>query len=407
MTKNDFQRSVLAGAVGGMMIVVITGAALIHNVGGLADRLAGTRTTGVAVASGDVSVTALDVSDIVAKVNPAVVSIVISKDVPKLKTVYRNPFGGVFGNLPFNFGVPTQEQDGTETEHKEIGGGSGFLISADGYLVTNNHVVEDDTADYTVFTIDGSQYDAKVIAQDSDLDIALLKIEATDMSFLNFGDSDALRLGQAVIAIGNALGEFRNTVSTGVVSGLARSITAGDQSGQAEQLDNVIQTDAAINPGNSGGPLLDLRGNVVGVNVATSQGGENISFSLPASLIAPAIESMKATGHVVRAYLGVRYVPVTAALKEKNNLSVDYGALVLRGADDTELAVIPGSPADKAGIVENDIILEFDGQKIDEDHTLSSMIRAKGVGDVVSLNVLDKGTEKTVSVTLQEKPATP
>src|SRR3990167_11151935 len=193
--------------------------------------------------------TVLDVSDVVEKINPAVVSIVITKDVPVMEEYYDDPFSQFFGEQsPFHFRIPRYRQNGTE--EKEIGGGSGFLVSEDGYVVTNGHVVSDEEAQYTVFTNDGTKFEAKVIAIDDVLDVALLKIEATSIPFLIFGDSSTLRLGESVIAIGNALGEFSNTVSTGVVSGLSRSIVAGNGYGMQETLENVIQTDAAINPGN-------------------------------------------------------------------------------------------------------------------------------------------------------------
>lgn len=341
-----------------------------------------------------------NVSDVVARANPAVVSIVISKDVPVMEQYMENPFGNAFPG--FGFSIPRSRQIGTEK--KEVGGGSGFFISADGYLVTNAHVVRDEDAEYTVFTNDGNKFTAKIIAVDEILDIALAKVEGKDLPFLTFADSDQVKLGQPVIAIGNALAEFRNTVSVGVVSGLSRSITAGDGLGRSETLDNVIQTDAAINPGNSGGPLLALDGTVLGVNVATANGAENIGFSLPANAVKQAVESIKTNGRVVRAFLGVRTMPVTEALKQKNNLTVDYGALVIRGETREDLAVMPGSPADKAGLVENDIILEVDGVKLMEDRTLPSVIRSKAPGTRLSLKVLHKGETKTVSVTLTEAP---
>jgi serine protease Do len=345
------------------------------------------------------------VVDTVKKTSPAVVSIIISKDVPKYETYINpnqqmNPFGDMFPDFPgFNFNVPQYRQNGTE--RKDIGGGSGFFVSGDGLIVTNKHVVDTQGAFYTVFTNDGKKHDAKVIARDPVLDIALIKIDSTLYPFLSLGNSDAVDVGQSVIAIGNALGEFRNTVSVGVISGLARSITAGDNSGSSEVLDHVIQTDAAINPGNSGGPLLDLSGRVIGVNVAIAQGSQNIGFALPINSVKSAIESVKATGKIVRPYLGVRYISVTPDLKAKNNLTVDYGVLVKAGAMATDLAVIPGSPADKAGIVENDIILEVDGVKLDDKTSLASIIREKSVGQVISLKILHKGAEKTVSVTLE------
>jgi len=341
------------------------------------------------------------VTAVVDKVNPAVVSIVLSKDVPNIisEKVPFSPFGN---NSLFQFFQQQYRQDGTKEQ--EVGSGSGFIISTDGYIVTNNHVVENLADKYTVFLNDGTKYEATIVATDEMLDIALLKIEATNLSYLNFGDSDQVKLGQAVIAIGNALGEFRNTVSVGVVSGLSRSITAGDSMGQSEQLDNIFQTDAAINPGNSGGPLLNLTGEVIGINVAVASGSENIAFSIPANAVKSAIDSLKTNGKVVRPFLGVRYVPITSELANQNNLSVDYGALILRGVNITDLAVTPGSPADKAGLMENDIILEFDGQKIDEENSLRSLIAKKAVGDKVKLKVLHKGDEEEVDVTLVETP---
>ena len=186
----------------------------------------------------------------------------------------------------------------------------------------------------------------------------------------------------------------------GVVSGLARSITAGDSSGRAETLDHVIQTDAAINPGNSGGPLLDLSGKVVGVNVAVAQGSQSIGFALPINSVRSAIDSVKSTGKIIRPYLGLRYLAINEAVKTANNLTVDYGVLVKAG-NANELAVLPGSPADKAGIVENDIVLEVDGVKLDDKTNLASVIRGKNVGQVITLKILHKGEQKIVKVTLE------
>lgn len=341
----------------------------------------------------------------VKKTNPAVVSIIISQEVPKYETFIdpnqeQNPFGDLFPGFPgFNFNVPQYRQNGTEK--KDIGGGSGFFVSSDGLIVTNKHVVDQKNAEYTVFTNDGKKHAAKVVARDPILDIALIKISGSGFPYLSLGNSDSLEVGQSVIAIGNALGEYRNTVSVGVVSGLSRSITAGDNFGKSEVLDHVIQTDAAINPGNSGGPLLSLKGEVIGVNVAVAQGSQSVGFALPINSVKGAIESVKSTGKIVRPYLGVRYVAINAEMKDKNNLTVDYGVLVKRGATESDLAVIPGSPADKAGIVENDIILEIDGVKLDDKTNLSSIIREKKIGQVINLKILHRGAEKNISVTLE------
>jgi serine protease Do len=338
------------------------------------------------------------VVEVVKKANPAVVAITVSKNVPVYERYYeRIPWGGFFGDM---FMIPQIRQNGTELQ--EVGGGSGFLVSEDGYIVTNRHVVIDESAEYTVFTNDGEQYTAEVIARDPILDIAIIKIEGTGFSHLSFGDSDALEIGQSVIAIGNALAEFRNTVSVGVVSGLSRSITASDQQGGVESLEQLIQTDAAINNGNSGGPLLNLRGEVIGVNVAVASGAENVGFALSGNSIKTIVETVQTDGRIIRPYLGVRYIPVTEELKEKNNLTVEHGVLVQRGATADDVAVIPGSPADKAGIVENDIILEVDGTLLDEEHSLASVINTKRVGETVKLKILSKGKEKEISVELEE-----
>ncbi len=331
--------------------------------------------------------------DVVQKAQGSVVSIVATKDLSK---VYNqrgrsfSPFEDFFG-----FSVP-QVPNGEQ----EVSSGTGFIMSADGYIVTNKHVVEDDEADYTVILNTDQRYDATVLATDPVNDLAVVKIDAKDLTPLEFGDSSTLQTGQTVIAIGNALG-YRNTVTKGVVSGLARRVTAGN--GQsAETLEDVIQTDAAINFGNSGGPLLNLAGQVVGVNTAVSQEGQLIGFAIPVSQAKIVFDSVKATGKVVRPYLGVRYVPVTKALQESNKLTVDYGVLIQRGTGQDELAIIPGSPADKAGLQENDIILEIDGVKLDDDHSLAGQIQKHVPGDTISLKVLSKGEEKTIRTTLEE-----
>ena len=348
------------------------------------------------------------VVSIVEKANPAVVSIVITKNVPILEQYYQkfNPFGDDFWNQffgdDFGFVIPQLRQKGTQKQ--EVGGGTGFFISSDGLIVTNKHVVSDNDAEYTVLTNDGKKYDAKVLAKDSMLDIAILKIKGDNFPYLNLGDSSKLKLGQTVIAIGNALGEFRNSVSVGVISGLSRTISASDYSGNVESLDEVIQTDAAINPGNSGGPLLDLNGKVIGVNVAMERGAENIAFALPINALKPVIDSVKQYGEIIRPYLGIRYTVITEELKQKNHLPVNYGVIVTRGNNPDELAVIPGSPADKAGIQENDIILEADGIKLTPDKSLANIIRQKKVGDVIKLKILHKGQEKTVEVKLEKAP---
>ncbi len=339
------------------------------------------------------------VENSVAKANPAVVAITISEQVPQYKTTYQDV--DPFGDSGLQIQVPQQEQTGTSEQ--EVGSGSGFLISADGMIVTNKHVVESTDAKYTVYLSNGKKYDATVLARDSVLDIAIVKIDATGLPYLNLGDSDNLKLGQSVIAIGNALGQFQNTVSVGVVSGLSRSIVAGDE-GTTEDLDHVIQTDAAINLGNSGGPLLDIYGNVVGVDTAIVEGSQNIGFALPIDVIKTVIDSVRATGQIIRPYIGIRYEQITPDLVDTDKLSVDYGVLVSAGDDSKDPAVIPGSPGDKAGIKDGDIILEVNGVALDQNSDFSEIVRDHKVGDTLSLLVLTGTTQHTVQVTLEAAP---
>jgi len=333
---------------------------------------------------------------IVKEVSPAVVSIIISKYVPVYEQGYYNPFGE---NSPFDIRIPILKQKGTKLQ--EVGGGTGFVVSSDGLIATNKHVVLDDEAEYTVLTNDGKKYSAKVVDRDPLQDIAIIKIDANDLPILKLGNSDNLEIGQTVIAIGNALGEFRNTVSSGIISGLLRTITAGG-GGMSEQLEDIIQTDAAINPGNSGGPLLNLNGEVIGMNTAVVQGAENIGFAVPINKVKRDIVDIKTKGKIIYAFLGVRYVLVTKAIAETNKLPVDYGALITKGDNPDEPAVTPGSAADKAGIKENDIILEINGTKINEDNPLAKLISKYRPGDTVNLKILRDGKEIIVSVVLGE-----
>ncbi len=342
------------------------------------------------------------VIEVVKKVSPAVVSIIVTKDLPKMERYYVNPFGDdFFGNFFGNdFLIPQYRQNGTEK--KEIGGGTGFIISKDGYIVTNKHVVSDLEAEYTVLMNDEKKYPAKVIARDPVNDLAVLKIEAKDLPTVELGDSSKLEVGQTVIAIGNALGEFRNTVSVGVISGLSRSITAAGVGIGSEQLIGVIQTDASINPGNSGGPLLNIAGQVIGINTAVAQGAQGIGFAIPINSVKNSIKSAKENGEIVRPWLGVRYVMINEQIAKENNLKVNYGALIVRGERITDLAVIPGSPADKAGLQENDIILEVDGQKVNQEHQLLAIISQHQPGDELEFKILHKGEEKQIKIKLDK-----
>jgi serine protease Do len=341
----------------------------------------------------------------VKKVSPAVVSIIISKDLSKL---YNSTGPNIFSfpdffEFPFGFGSGSpQSGNSSEGGKQEVGGGTGFIISKDGLVVTNKHVASDSEAEYTVVTNDEKKYDAKIIATDPFLDIAVLKIEADNLPTVELGDSDKVELGQTVIAIGNSLGEYRNTVTKGVISGMGRRVVAGDQRGGSEVIDEAIQTDAAINPGNSGGPLINLSGQVIGINTAMSQNGQLIGFAIPINAAKQAILSVKQYGKIIRPYLGVRYVILNKETAKANKIEVDYGALIVRGKDGTQPAVVSGSPADKAGLVENDVILEINGKKIDEEYPLAKMIGSFKPDEEITLKVWHKGEEKTIKVKLAE-----
>jgi len=298
-------------------------------------------------------------------------------------------------------GAQTQK---TETVQK--GSGTGFLISADGLILTNKHVVSDTEASYTVLVNDGNKYEAEVLARDPYNDLALIKIKASGLPTLTLADSDKIEIGQTVIAIGNALGEFKNTVSSGVVSGLSRNITASDSSsGTSERIDNVIQTDAAINPGNSGGPLLNLNGEVIGINTATVIQAQSIGFAIPVNKAKKDIEQIISFGKIVYAYLGVYYAIINEDLQLKYDLPVDYGAWVGRDAAgaQTPTAVIKNSAAEKAGLKQDDIILEFNSEKITTDNSLAKMIQKRNPGDEIILKVLRDKTEMTLEATLGER----
>ena len=336
--------------------------------------------------------------DAVRNVSPSVVSIVITKELRRRTGDSEFlPFDEFFG-----FGLP-EPGDSSPLKRQRVGGGSGFIISSDGLILTNRHVVADPAAEYTVITNDGTRYNAEVAAADTLLDIAIVKINALNLPVAELGDSDTLQIGQTVIAVGFALGEFRNTVTKGVISGINRQVTAGGPSGEAEVIDEAIQTDAAINPGNSGGPLVNLAGQVIGVNTAISEEGQLVGFAIPANAAKQIIESIRISGRIVRPWLGVRYVLLDEELARKNHIAVNYGALIVRGSGVTDLAVAPGSPADKAGFEENDIILDVGGVRIDETHPLARLIAKHKPGDAVVFQVLRKGNILSLTATLEER----
>ena len=331
----------------------------------------------------------------VKKVSPSVVSIVISKYMPKIKGIYPAPFFN-----PFMYG----EVEGGEKEKVKVGGGSGFIVHPDGLVLTNKHVVFDPDSEYTVLTMDGSEYQGKVISRDPINDIAVLKINAKGLPAVRLGNSVKLELGQTVIAIGNALGLFSNTVSKGIISGLSRKISASlGTGGQMEHLRGVLQTDVAINQGNSGGPLINLDGEVIGINTAIIFGAQNIGFSIPINWAKQDLEDIIKHGRIIKPFIGLQYVMLSKELQKKYSLPVEYGALVVRDHIPNSVAVVPGSPADKAGVQENDIILALNGEKLTEDKDLSDKLQGFKVGEEIDMSVLRKSENLSLKARLEER----
>ena len=318
------------------------------------------------------------VIDVVKKVSPSVVSIAVENQQQLL-----NPF--------FNFGQSTEQQSGI---------GTGFVVSKDGLILTNKHVVSESGAKYTAIIRGSDDSERKLPIKKVNLDpfndLALVQVDANDLSPVELGDSDHLQVGQSVIAIGNALGRFDNTVTTGVVSALGRAVSPIDPStGVAERLDDLIQTDAAVNPGNSGGPLVNSAGQVIGVNTAVAS-AQNIAFAIKINVAKALISDFQSSGgKISRPFLGIRYTHIpkdTAILND-----VVEGELVRE--------VVSGSAADSAGVKVRDIVTEFDGQKLAGDTTLNQVIRNKKVGDTVKIRVFRDGNTLDFSATLGEAPS--
>ncbi len=333
------------------------------------------------------SVTIADVK----KIGPSVVTVEELQTPQQSNTFNFGPFQ-IFG-----FG---QEQPQQSQTPQVTGVGSGFIVSSDGLVVTNKHVVADVGVQYDVVLSTGQKYTVQKVYRDPLNDIALLKISTSDnpgvtLKPASLGDSSKLQVGQYVVAIGTALGEFRNTVTTGVISGIGRAVTAGDQfQGYVENLNNVIQTDAALNPGNSGGPLVDSAGNVIGINTAIAQNGQNIGFTLPINIVKDSIANFNQTGQFNRPFLGVTYTMLTKQVALLNG--------VVQGAYVTNVS--SGSPAESAGIQTGDIIIKIDNQQVDVSNELSTIIAKKKPGDRISITVWRNGKTVDFSATLGTAP---
>lgn len=279
--------------------------------------------------------------------------------------------------------------------------GSGIIISQNGYVMTNKHVVNSSAENVEVILADGTSYDdVEFVGSDPTNDIAFLKIKnVSGLTPAKLGDSASLKVGQKVIAIGNALGQYQNTVTTGIISGTSRPVMASSANGSSvEALENLLQTDAAINPGNSGGPLVGLNGEVIGINTAVASQAEGIGFAIPINDAKGMIKTLLADGKVVKPYVGVRYISVTPDVVKQYNLNVKNGAYVKSSPNAP--AVVSGSPAEKAGLKEGDIITKIDDTPVDSAHPFASLIAQHSVGDKVKLVYLRDGRENTVEVTL-------
>jgi len=318
------------------------------------------------------------VTEVAERVSPAVVTVSYKRETPVMQQYFLDPFG-LFGG----------RRATGEVETNQVDIGTGFIVDKSGLVVTNKHVVSmGQASDYKIVLKDDKEYQVENIWRDPVNDLAILKVSNGEFPAIELGDSDKIKVGNFVVAIGTALGEFRHTVTTGVISGLGRGITAGDGFLGSEKLENVIQTDAAINPGNSGGPLLNSAGQVIGVNVAVSQSANNIGFALPINVVRDSLKNFNETGQFDRPFFGVRYQMLNKEQGILNN--VPAGAYVVE--------VVEDSSANKAGIEKGDIITKFDGTNVSEvENGLVELLSKKKIGDKVEVELYrDKETKKVL-----------
>lgn len=383
--KSTLKKRLIVTIVGILLIVSATGGALADRLFGIRplDRIFPRKEQGFRT-SVDQKILKEEsvVIDVAETLSPSVVT--VSIQTPRRRILEFNPFGGGLSQR-FEGGNP-----------QDIG--TGFIISEEGLVVTNKHVVSEAGAKYKVITKDNKEYEVKEINKDPSNDIAILKIDPSAGSGLRpveLGDSSGLRVGQFVIAIGTALGEFRHTVTTGVISGLGRGISAGNPfEGYVERLDDVIQTDAAINPGNSGGPLINSAGQVIGINVAVAQGAQNVGFAIPINIVKESLNQFNTSGKFpAKAFLGVQYQMISKQAAIMND--VPQGAYVVD--------IVSDSPADRAGIATDDIIVKIDGESLSEkDGGLAEIVAKKKAGDTISIELWRDGETKKLSVSLTE-----
>ena len=373
-----------------------------------------------------------DSIEAIKNVAPATLSIVATKDLQVFKQQPLDPFMNDPFFRGFGLQLPQQQQQQDQTpqyKRQKVAGGTGFIIGNEGLALTNKHVVADTGADYTAVTKDGKEFDVEIISKDPVNDLAVIQLhepkegskdrktgekkdfgaKPTDLPVVKLGDSGSIQVGQKVLAIGNARGEYENSVTAGIISAVGRQIQASDQQGGAsETLSGLIQTDAAINFGNSGGPLINLAGEVIGVNTAIDSSATGVGFAIPINQVKPAITSVEKTGRIVRPMLGISHIILDKAKAEELQLKgLEYGALIVGDRSKKEFGVVPGSPAEKAGLRIDDVILEVDGQKITQDNTLLDTVQKHAPGDKLKLKVWRAGTTLDVTTELTEKTEAP
>ncbi|MEK7481860.1 MAG: trypsin-like peptidase domain-containing protein [Patescibacteria group bacterium] len=333
---------------------------------------------------------------IVKKVMPAVVSIVISENIESIPKQLINlrlkkklkRYTDTFGDI-------------------EVGGGSGFIVDESGIVLTNKHIVIDSKAKYEIIVDGGQKYKAEILARDPINDIAILKIAGLNSNekfpIAELGDSDELELGEPVAAFGNVLGIFRNTVSSGIISGLLRSISARvDFNSLSQEMRGLIQTDAAINPGNSGGPLVNEKGRIIGINTVAVFGAENIGLAIPINVVKKDLADLKEFGRIKQPLLGVRYASINENIRNKFNLLCDYGALIINEGPNRP-GVVPNSPADLAGLKEGDVILSINAEKITPEKIIADFLEKYSAGDALTLKVLRGKKEFETKAVLAER----
>lgn len=329
---------------------------------------------------------------------PSVVSILLSEHLEKIT---RNHHPAAYPFFPAHQRRVKEQMETAQSAY--AGGGSGFVVGSSGLIATNKHVVSDPKLDYTAVLDDGRRLPARVVSVDPLNDVAILKVDVDNLVPVKFGDASTLVLGEYVLAIGNALGVFKNTVSLGIVSGLSRSVSAqADRGAPAHELRGLIQTDAAINPGNSGGPLVALDGCVVGINSALINGAQNIGLAIPISAVERDLADLTQYGHIRRPYLGLRYVIVGSDLAGELGAEISGGAYVT-GESPHDHGVLPDSPAEKANIKDGDLIAMCDGVALTEDHTFQDVLESAQVDQTLELTVWRGGKSRSVFVTLEER----